>query len=115
MAKSLGIGSCTLSKSRYIEKHADKKLKQELRDGKKSIDGVYRKLKAQKWDYIGCFPKNSYRVFYADFWEENRTDHEDPSLYVPQFGIYNTKNLRQLPVKEFINKTRGQFASCGHL
>ena len=114
-AKSLGISSCTLSKSRYIEKHADENLKQELREGKKSIDGAYRKLKAQKWDYVGCFPKNSYRVFYADFWKEDKYEYKDHIPYkfedliidIPKFGIHTIKDFKDLPVKEFINQREG--------
>ena len=103
MADSLGISRKTLSKSRYIEKHADEELKLELREGKKSIDGAYRKLKAQKWDYVGCFPKHDYRVFYADFWGKTISDNIE-SVYIPDFGIRSITDLKQLPIKEFPNK-----------
>lgn len=93
LAEKSGVGHATVHKASKLIDFADEATKQELREGKKSIDRAYREMKTQE---MGCkerFPQKKFRVFYADFYEKDSLDGWTP--------IENFSDLKAIPIKEF--------------
>jgi ParB-like chromosome segregation protein Spo0J/N6-adenosine-specific RNA methylase IME4 len=99
LAEKAGVSHQTIHKASKIIDFGSEELKQQLRDDKVSIDAAYRNLKAEEAGHEDKFPKESYRVFYADFFEQDCSAGWEP--------IENFSDLKNIPVRDHHNNKDG--------
>ena len=99
-AKAVGLGYETVRKTKQILEKAPEEVKQEVREGKVSIDRAYRNL--QKQERIETletakFPDGKYRVIYADppwqYGDERPPNHGGAVEHYPTMSITELCNM----------------------
>jgi len=102
LAEKTGVSHDTLHKASKIIDFGTEKLKQEVREKKKSINEGYREIKKSKMEsLIGNVPDKTYRVFYADFFEEVDCVNGWDVLHDLSF-----EDLKSFPMEKFKEKDK---------
>jgi N6-adenosine-specific RNA methylase IME4 len=97
-----GANHDTVRKASKIIDFGTEKLKQEVREKKKSINEGYREIKKGKMEsLIGNVPDKTYRVFYADFFEEVDCVNGWDVLHDLSF-----EDLKSFPMEKFKDKDK---------
>ena len=102
IAALTGSGHDTIHKASKIIDFGTEKLKQEVREKKKTINEGYREIKKKKMEsLLGNVPNKKYRVFYSDFFEEVDCVNGWDVIHDLSF-----EDLKSFPIENFREKDK---------